>query len=268
MAEPAGNETSDAYEEASRAWPGLSVSRQRFEAFLGDEAGRSTNCAGDVLLALGCIDHDPRALELFEIHVMRAIRASVERACRDGSVSVDDVMQTCREALLIGREGGEPKLVGYRGRGALTAWVRVVAVREALQERRRSRRVSVVDPIELLADVASTFDDETDYLRQRYGESLRDAVRAGLARLAPEQRLLLKLHTQDGLSIDQLAPMLGVHRATAARRLERARLDGLVYTRAALRERHGLSDSEARSICVALGNEIDMSLGRALGTAS
>lgn len=66
------------------------------------------------------------------------------------------------------------------------------------------------------------------------------------------------------MRIDQLAPMLGIHRATVARRLEKARHDVLMQTREILREQHGLSESEAKSLCVALVAEVDVSIERAL----
>jgi RNA polymerase sigma-70 factor (ECF subfamily) len=71
------------------------------------------------------------------------------------------------------------------------------------------------------------------------------------------------MHARDGLSIDRIAPMLGIHRATAARRLERARADALDAARAILQE-GGLSASEARSLCIALAPEVDVSIARAL----
>ena len=75
---------------------------------------------------------------------------------------------------------------------------------------------------------------------------------------------MLRFHALDVLTIDHISAILGIHRATAARRLERARSDVLEHTKAVLREKHGLSDSEARSLCMALGGQLDMSLGKAL----
>jgi RNA polymerase sigma-70 factor (ECF subfamily) len=222
----------------------------------------------DLYLALGCLDSQPHALAAFEREVIPAVRRSVEQACRDGSVSAEDVLQWTREKLLVGTDGGAPKLAHYKGRGALVGWVRVVAIREALQDRRRSKRhgarATKWEAAALLAGGATMTSVDVAILRERCAESFEAAVREALTRLSAEQRALLRFHTYDQLSIDQIAPMLGVHRATAARRLEKARADALDLTRAILRERHGLTDSEARSLCRELGASLEMSLGRAL----
>ena len=141
----------------------------------------------------------------------------------------------------------------------------MVAVREALQATRKSKRERVRDDVSLLEGASSTTGLELSMLKGLHAAAFRTAVQEALRRLTPEQRAMLRFYTKDGLTIDQLAPMLGIHRATAARRLERARIDALDHTRAILREQHGLSESEARSLCIALGSEVDVSIGRALG---
>lgn len=221
----------------------------------------------DLYLALGCLAGDVVAHRAFERDIISAIKPSVDRVCRDGSVSIEDVMQWTREKLLVGAPNEPPKLSQYTGRGALVGWVRVVAVREALQDRRRSRRERVRDDTALIEGDGEDDDAvnaEVRILRDRYADSFKAAVRQALRRLSAEQRSILRFHTHDGLTIDELAPMLGVHRATAARRLERARLDVLAHTRAILRETCGLSESEARSLCTVLGREVDVSIKRAL----
>lgn len=174
-------------------------------------------------------------------------------------------MQWTLEKLLVGvGDGTPPKLAQYTGRGPLLGWLRVIAVREALQDRRKSRRERVRDDAAMLDGGPTSVAVEIALLRERFGASFRESVHAAIRRLTPEQRTLLRFHTRDGLTIDQLAPMLGVHRATAARRLEKARADALAHTRAILREKHGLSESEARSLCIALASQVDISIGKAL----
>jgi RNA polymerase sigma-70 factor (ECF subfamily) len=257
------------YQAAARSWPELTVTFERFrEALIG-----ATNAnvkadelhAKDLYLALACLDGQPHAIAIFERQIIEPVRPSVEHACRDGKVSAEDVMQSTREKLLVGDGSGDlPKLAQYTGRGSLVGWVRVVAVREALQDRRKSTRERIRDDAALLEGGPPAVSMELALLRQRYEGSFRSAVQQALRRLTAEQRSLLRFHTRDGLTIDQLAPMLGVHRATVARRIERARADALEHTREFLREQHGLSESEARSLCTALGGEVDVSIGRAL----
>lgn len=255
--------------EAQARWPHVTVSLARFEQGVR-RAMASVPLeqvqASDLFLVLGCLDRQARAIAEFERYVMDATRLSVERACRGSTTNVEDVMQWTREKLLVGEPPVPPKLTQYTGRGALVGWVRVVAVREALQDRRRSKREHVADAVALVDDGSAAVGFELRLLRERHAQDLRAAIEEALRRLSAEQRSILRLQAHDGLTIDQIAPMLGVHRATAARRLERARAAALEHTRAVLRERHGLSESEARSLCTALGTEVDISFSRAFAS--
>jgi len=253
------------HREAASFHSGIVVSLERFETAVDPAVANVDELhTTDLYLALACIDGNVLAVQVLERDVISPVRPSVERACRDGSVSTEDVMQWTREKLLVGTEGEKPKLAQYTGRGALVGWVRVVAVREALQDRRKSKRERARDDAALLEGATAEVSAELVLLRERYADSFRSAVQQALRKLTAEQRSLLRFHTHDGLTIDELAPMLGVHRATAARRLEKARADALDYTREILRDTHGLSESEARSLCIVLGREVDVSIKRAL----
>lgn len=241
----------------------LSTFAEAHAAAIAAGAPPDAIAAADLYLALACLAGSREALAIFERDVLAAVLPSVVRACRDSMIAVDDVIQRTRERLFVEQP---PKLAQYLGRGPLIGWVRIVAVREALQDRRKSRRQRARDDAALLGAPDAAPDLEVDVLQRRYGAAFRLAVTAALRRLTAEQRTLLRLHTHDGLSIDQLAPILGVHRATAARRLERARTDALEQTRAILRENHGLSPSEARSLVAVLGRALDISIGAALAS--
>jgi RNA polymerase sigma-70 factor (ECF subfamily) len=252
--------------EARTAWPGVDVAPEDFAARLGEVVSEGDLAleavhAGDLWLALGCLARDSKAIAAFEREIMAHVKPAVERVSGKG-ISADDMMQATREKLLVAADGTPPKLVQYTGKGPLRGWVRVVAVREALYAQ-RNKRHDAPDDVALLLQPGKD-GIELEILRARHADACRQAVHDALRRLTSEQRALLRYHTRDGLTIDQLAPMLGVHRATAARRLEKAREDALAHTRAILRERSGLSESEARSLCVALAKEVDVSIGRAL----
>ena len=84
--------------------------------------------AGDVALALDLAAGDPRALARFERELVPDIRGAIARLDARGDL-VDEALQQVREKLLVG--AGTPRIVEYRGKGALAAWVQVIAVREA-----------------------------------------------------------------------------------------------------------------------------------------
>src|SRR5262249_44224581 len=72
-------------------------------------------------------------------------------------------------------------------------------------------------------ELAAATDLEQVMLRAEAKAALADALRTAVAELDAEDRALLRLHVSDQLGIDELARLYGVHRATAARRVERAR---------------------------------------------
>lgn len=254
------NSLEDLHREAEARWPGVSLELDSFSRLVS--AAPDATHASDLYLAAACLAKNPRAIEVFEREIIQAVRTSVRRACRKNGVSEEDVLQITKSKLLAGPP--EPKLAQYTGKGPLLGWVRVVAVREALQAARKTRRERPSDDGLLIGAVTSTSSVEFGMLKDLHGKHFAEAVREAMRRLTPDQRAVLRFHLRDGLSIDQIAPMLGVHRATAARRLERAREDVLAHTQEVLRERHGLTQSEVKSLCVALGREVDISLERAL----
>jgi RNA polymerase sigma-70 factor (ECF subfamily) len=69
-----------------------------------------------------------------------------------------------------------------------------------------------------------------------------------------------------GLGIDQIAALHGVHRATAARRLERAREALLVATRKSLMSRLSIDSAEFESLMDLIRSRLDVSIQRILGS--
>jgi RNA polymerase sigma-70 factor (ECF subfamily) len=91
-------------------------------------------------------------------------------------------------------------------------------------------------------------DPELAYLRSRYARELEGALSMALEGLSPRERNLLRQHYRDGLSLDAVARLYRVHRATAARWLADVRQAVLVRVRDTLRAGGALSDSELDSI--------------------
>jgi len=88
-----------------------------------------------------------------------------------------------------------------------------------------------------------------------------------LAELPPHDRSLLRLHYIEGLSLDRLAVMERVHRATVARWLSDARSTVLSRVRTLLAERLKLSGHEGESLLRFVRSRLDLSLRRALDSA-
>jgi RNA polymerase sigma-70 factor (ECF subfamily) len=257
-------------DEGLAAWPGLDTDPAEFVRDLAAHlvtgeyplAALSSVHAGDLYLAGACRRGSARAIALFEARFLARVPAFVAQVDPTGALA-DDVCQDLRDKLLLSTAGSVPRIGDYSGRGDLSSWLRVVALRTALRLRRSQRRhgVQVADPPGVLGGGP---DPERDYLRMRYGGEYQAAFSAALAALEPGERLLLKLHYVDGLNIERIGALFQLHRSTVARRLHGQRRKLLELTRARLRERLSLSDSEFDSVLALVRSQMVVSLRTAL----
>jgi RNA polymerase sigma-70 factor (ECF subfamily) len=163
--------------------------------------------------------------------------------------------------MLVGTSPGRPPtLSGYSGRGSLGAWVRVAAMRQALDliERDKSRRHTTDEPEEDL--LAATVDPELVAIRQRHLPQVREAFRRALASLNATERNLLRLHLVDGLNIGRIGEIFGKSRATIGRMVIQCREKLLEETRSNLGALTGGSEDEVRSLIRFLQSQIDVSI--------
>jgi RNA polymerase sigma-70 factor (ECF subfamily) len=254
----APDEIDQAVARGRAAWPAVTVPAEALAAFLTDGAGLAH--AEDLYLACACARGDAAAIGAFEAQVLPRIAAPLRRIAITDDV-VAEVRQRLREHLLV---GDPPRIAEYRGRGPLTAWVRIVAVRMALQLMRRARaderRVEVLghepEPPRL--------DPALELLRARHQGTFRAAFTAALAELTPHQRNLLQLHLLEDLSLAEIATLHGVSKSSAARWLAQARASLDEGIRHRLRAELRLGEPELDSLIVALQSRLDLSVERLL----
>lgn len=252
------------------AWPGLHVPRDTFRAHL--DARVPHEPAGvplidrvrvaDLYLACACARGQPEAIAAFEAHVASDIAVAV-RSLEVGQALLDDVMQILRVKLFVTGER-EPLIATYSGRGSLRGWVRSVAVRTAMKLQHKGARDAPLDDEALAQLPTGEAGPELAHFRRVYGTEFRAAFAAALAALDTRQRTLLRQHFLDHLNIDDLGALYGVHRATIARWLARARMMLLEQTRAGLRTRIGVHDAEVDSVLRLVRSELHLSLSRLL----
>jgi RNA polymerase sigma-70 factor, ECF subfamily len=185
---------------------------------------------------------------------------------RVGRDVVDEVQQRLREVLLMGSAagGGAPKLAEYSGKGALGGWLRVSAVRMALNQIRDARTsgASTTEPV--TEDLAVGGDPELAFVKGRASELLGDAFRRVVADLDPQERAMLRLHYIDGLTMDRLSTLYKTPRSTVARRIAEVRQAILASTEALLREEQRLSPSAAASVLREAKRQINVTMSRLL----
>jgi len=214
---------------ARAAWPDLPIDPARLAEELarrlGDDASPAVLAqvrAADVHLAIACVDGDPAALTHLERDYLREVDAAARKVGATAA-QAEDVRGHLRRVLVVAEPGRAAGLAAYAGRGDLRGYVRVVATRELIRVRDRGRREVAVDDAGVFDRLAPRDDAELSFVRRVTRDQVAAALRGALAGLEPHDRALLRYYIVDGWSIDRVAELYGIHRATAARRLTAAR---------------------------------------------
>jgi RNA polymerase sigma-70 factor (ECF subfamily) len=258
-----------ALESVRAAWPQRLVEepvllRHLAERVDGEAAPGEALAAlalGDLALACACVQGEPRALLLLEERGFRPLDGALARMGLS-SAQIDDVKQSLRQQLLVAADG-PPRISQYGGRGALAGWLKVSAVRAGLKVAKAGRREVSAEDDELFA-LPTESTPELARLKRDYQAEFRAAFLGALAALPDRDKNLLRQHHLDGLSVDELAGLYKVHRATAARWVAAARQALLTATRAALLERVRLQPNECDSIMRLVHSQLDVTLRRLL----
>ena len=224
-----------------------------------DPTAIAAACAADLHLAQACAEGQTAALAHFE-RTLAAVRPAVTTLGADPA-DVDEVLQRLRVQLLV---GDPPGISRYRGSGELRAWLRVVAVREAVRVLTERGRHQLVDDTRLVESYLPAIDGERELIGGELGAAFRAAFEEAIRALPARDRLVLRQHGIDELSIDQMGDLHGVHRATAARWVEHARAELARATERSLQARLGGTAAEARSLLQQLMSRMDASVHRLL----
>jgi RNA polymerase sigma-70 factor (ECF subfamily) len=253
------------FEAGRQAWPAIELPPEAFVRQLAERGAAGPLAevrARELYLACACAARIPRAIEAFDGAHLGQVGAFLSRL-RPSPAFVDDVWQTLREKLFVGKDGVPPKIGEYNGRAAPASWLRVIAVRAAIDLQRASKDAPGESRDEERAPVAGT-DPEIRFIQQRYRAVFNDALRDALDTLDAEHREILRLHFVEGRTLDQMAAALRVHRATVARRLKAAREAVLERARRRLEERLGARHAELESLAGVMLSQLDLSLPRLL----
>jgi RNA polymerase sigma-70 factor (ECF subfamily) len=259
---------------ARAAHPSLPVDAPAFVAAIARHAGEGADVpdllahchAGDLHLAAAVLAGAPGAVARLEEIFGGVLDAIAHRYARL-HYSADDVRQIVVERLLVGDGERGPKLADYAGQGFLENWLRVTAVRICLDlEKRKDRPREGPASDETVLALPAAADLELDAIKREYREQVSSALHAAARALDAGDRHLLRQHLVGGMTIDQLAVVYGIHRATAARRVSRAREQLISATRASIIESLGLATGELDEVMELVASRIDLSLTALLAT--
>lgn len=253
--------------EAGRArWPDVALAPEDLVEQLATHAPADRDVAEhlralvatDVVLAAACAKGDERATRIFDAEWLSRVPRYVAKIDRSADFG-EEVRQLVRERLLVRRPDGPPRIAEYTGRSALASWVRVTAVRVALNLRERPDE-GREHRSDLLDGLAGSSAPDVDALRARHLTSFEEALKRAVQTLPSEQRVLLKLYFESGQNTSALATAFRVDRSTAARRLVAARQAVFDETRRLLAASTPMGASELKSLALALQGDLNLSL--------
>jgi RNA polymerase sigma-70 factor (ECF subfamily) len=272
-----------ALDEPPRTWRATWLAREAFAAELAarlndddEDAARWWDHlrASDLYLGCACAHGVAGALERFEQLHGAEIARTAARFERPGLLA-DDLIQLLRAKLFTVPSAsadparateGRPRIAMYTGQGFLQNWVRVTTTRTFIDCCRCHPEAPEV-PIrsELVAVLPEPKGDpELALLKREHVTHFKASFAEAVAALDSADRLLLKQHLVERLTIDQLGALYHLHRASAARRIAKARDALLVATRIALARRLGLPPERLASVLELVASRLEASIERLL----
>jgi len=232
--------------------------------------------ADDLCLIIACERGDESAWT----DLVERFTATVRSAARSASSNEDaaeDLAQSIWAELygLRARKDGMPasKLAYYSGRGSLAGWLRAVVAQLAVDTfRKQSRLVQTEEDTDLdrLARDARIGEGQAvvagiptpeEAISNRFAQTdMQQALSTSVQELSAEDRLLVKLYYFDNLRLREAGAVLGVHEATASRRLTRIQTDLRKRVTRILIDERGWTQSETETSFAEFAQHLDTDL--------
>lgn len=257
-------------EAAAALWPEVHLELQIFRDYVGErvvpsasggpEVVRTPQQIASLYLCCACVRGNETACVAFNQAYLGVIRNAIARVWPDRQ-RVDDISAQVLGRLLV---GPEPRLTRYSGRGDLSAWLKVAATRAAIDAKRSSPDQDE-EPLSASAETVMSMSPESLVFCRAHANDILDALGRATSALDKKQRNLLRLNYTDGLNIEEIGALYGVHRATIARWLQQVRSSVESAVLEELRVRRGLDSAEVRSLILGARALLEESLGRLLG---
>ncbi|MGH9871777.1 MAG: RNA polymerase sigma factor [Pyrinomonadaceae bacterium] len=232
--------------------------------------------ADDLCLIVACEQGNQKAWT----DLVERFSATVRSAARSASSNeegAEDLAQSIWAELhgLRLRDDGKPagKLAYYSGRGSLAGWLRAVVAQLAIdQHRKQSRLVQTEEDADFDRIIqhgqeettwsghGATANPELQISSKLAGAQMQEALAESVRQMSAEDRLLVKLYYFDGLRLREAGAVLGVHEATASRRLTRIHAELRQQVERLLIEQEGWTQPETERAFseVALNLEADI----------
>jgi RNA polymerase sigma-70 factor (ECF subfamily) len=192
--------------------PGGEPSPSRKESFL-----RALQLA-DLALAQACALGRETAWLQFLARFRRPLTQAAIAITRSSSLGPELADSLYAELFGLSERDGlrRSPLASYSGRGSLLGWLRTSLAQRNVDHHRRTHRESPLEDDAPFAAPESTPAPPPEQLA-----ALSRSVAATLAALPADDRFLLSAYFLDQRTLQQIAPLLGVHEATVSRKLKR-----------------------------------------------
>ena len=216
--------------------------------------------ADDLCLIVACEQGNQEAWSDLVERFSPTVR-SAARSASSNEEGAEDLTQSIWAELygLRVREDGKPagKLAYYSGRGSLAGWLRAVVAQLAVDQHRKQSRLVQTEQDSDFDRIIQDGQEENEWTghgaavnpeleisQKLAGAEMRKALAKSISQLSAEDRLLVKLYYFDGLRLHEAGVVLGVHEATASRRLTRIHADLRRQVESTLMEDKGWSKPE------------------------
>lgn len=227
--------------EASQLWPAIGSDTGALLKFWASKVVQQkrvnlaleTLCTADLYIVLGVLSDNANAVARFDVK----LREEVSRVCRRMKMGVDaeeELAQDLREKLLLKGKTGIKGLEKYDGQGPLGRWMEIVAMRIQLNAMRTPARVTPVE--QPILDTLVAKEKTIGQLHNDYFAEFTNAFAAAMQGLDTESKLVLRLAYLENVGLDEIGQQIGLSRASAHRRLVKARKQVAEDTEAKLKD--------------------------------
>ena len=216
----------------------------------------------DLYLAAAATAGVPAARRRIE-ELIRRLAKTIVRRMGGGEGQAADTASEVVEKLLVGSETRSARIDAYGGRSSLQGWIRATLSRAYLNRQRKHRReVLIGDEGALEALCDSPVDPSVALVKSQYRVQFSAAFEAATNRLTPRQRTLLRYRFVDGATVDAIAAVFRVHRATCHRWIGEARAVLAKATEAHLQTSLKTSSVDIGEIRDLIESHLELSMSR------
>lgn len=264
-------------QQAEAAWPGLTVPPADFVRYMAerlparDDVISSVRAlyAGDLYLACGCARGDAAALAAFEQVFVPQIPRYLVRG-KPSPDFVDDATQELRVRLFAPSSGPGARtgIASYSGRGPLRAWLRVAALRAAVDLDEQRAGPPARYRFEAQATTPAVSDPALVHLKRQYGETVNRAIERALGTLTAHEATLIAVFFLEQATYGAIARTYHISKRQARRRIETLREKLLEEARRFLAEETALAPSDLDSLIRVVAGDLDPSLVAVLRRSS